>query len=81
MGMGKTLLKGIGYTKSPRTTFAFFNPKKAAFAKAAGWAMDRVRPGRRRGSTTMTAAKGLGAAAVAVPVGLWLGRKAKSRED
>lgn len=75
MGMRKKIAKGMAYAAAPKLSFAAFNPKKAAFAKAASWAMDHVTPERRRRSRSHMAMKGLGAAAVALPVGVWLGRR------
>jgi hypothetical protein len=37
-----------------------------------------VRPQRKRNTLARTAAKGLGAAAVAIPLGFWLGRRSRS---
>lgn len=73
------LLKAASYVAAPKLTFAARNPKKAALVKAGQWAMDRVTPNRRRNTAGRSALKGLGAAAVALPVGLWLGRKVMGR--
>lgn len=75
MNMKKTLLKGAGYAVAPKLSFAANNPGKAAFAKATKWAGRRVLKRKPEPSMGMTALKGLGAAAVAIPVGLWLGRR------
>lgn len=75
MGIKRKLLKGAGYIAAPKLAFALQHPRKAAFAKAASWAMNRVGPRRKSSSMGSTAAKGLGAAALALPVGLWLGRR------
>jgi hypothetical protein len=75
MGMRRKVLKGIGYATAPRLTFAALNPRKAAFAKATEWAVNRVAPGRKRRSQRNRTMTGLGAAAVAVPLGFWLGRR------
>ena len=75
MSIRKKVVKGMAYAAAPKLSFAAFNPKKAAFAKAASWAMDHVTPERRRRSKRHMAMKGLGAAAMALPVGVWLGRK------
>ena len=75
MGMKKKILKGAGYFAAPKLAFTLSHPRKAAMAKAASWAFSHVTPQRKRHSAGATAAKGLGAAAVALPVGLWLGRK------
>ncbi|CAN5655805.1 hypothetical protein BH23GEM3_BH23GEM3_13220 [soil metagenome] len=70
------LLKTAAWIKAPRLTFAAKNPRKAAFLKATGWVTDRVLPHRRKRTTaTRTAVRGLGAAAVAIPLGVWAGRK------
>jgi hypothetical protein len=75
MGMRKKLLKGIGYSTAPKATFTALNPGKAAMFSAASWTMNRMLPSRRRHSHTRTALTGIGAAAVAVPVGMWIGRR------
>lgn len=69
------LFKTASYLAAPKLTFAASNPKKAALLKAGKWAAGRVMPSRRRPSYGMMALKGLGAAAVALPIGMWLGRK------
>jgi hypothetical protein len=79
MGMRRRLMKGVGYAVAPKFTFAAMHPRKAAFGKAASWAMHRVarRSTRRSHSPAMI---GLGAAALALPVGLWLGRRFRSNQ-
>lgn len=71
------ILKLASYAAAPKLTFAARHPKRAAVAKAGKWALDRVTPSRRKPSYGAMALKGLGAAAVALPVGMWLGRKAR----
>jgi hypothetical protein len=77
MGFAKKALKTVGWVKAPRLMFARRHPRKAALLAATGWIANRVLPGRRRRRTSFarTAAQGLGAAAVAIPVGVWVGRK------
>lgn len=75
MGMKQRLLAAAGYAAAPRLAFTLQHPGKMAVASAAGWAANRMAPRRRRSSMGATAAKGLGAAALAVPVGMWLGRR------
>ncbi|MEX2584684.1 MAG: hypothetical protein WD766_15555 [Gemmatimonadota bacterium] len=75
MGMRKKMMKGVGYAAAPKATFAALNPGKAAMVKAASWTMDRVSPSRRRRSRTRSTMAGIGAAAVAIPVGFFLGRR------
>ena len=79
--MLKSLLKGAAWVKAPKLMFAAKNPKKAAFVKAVDWATDIVPTRRKRTSRLATAAKGLSAAAVAIPVGLWVGRKMRGRDE
>jgi hypothetical protein len=81
MGIKRKLLKGAGYLAAPKLAFALDMPKKAAMAKATSWALGHVTHRRRRPSMGMTAAKGLGAAAVALPLGMWLGRRMMERES
>jgi hypothetical protein len=75
MGMRKRIAKGMGYAVAPKLTFAALNPGKAAAGKAASWAVDRMMPARRRRARRSMAMKGFGAAAMAIPVGYWLGRR------
>jgi hypothetical protein len=75
MGMKRRILKGAGFLAAPKLAFAFSHPRKAAMVKATTWAMSQIPTRRRRASARMTAAKGLGAAAIALPVGMWLGRR------
>jgi hypothetical protein len=66
-------LKAIAYTKAPRTTFAVRHPVKAVRLKKMTWDM-------RHALAPRIAA--LGAAAIAVPIGLWLGgRNGRHIED
>lgn len=69
------LMKTAAWVTAPKMMFAAKNPKKAALMKAAGWAVERVRPNRRRSHLGRNTALGLGAAALAVPLGLWVGRR------
>jgi len=78
MGIRRTVLKTVGYATAPRLTFAALNPKKAAVAKMAEWAVKRVSPARQRRARNRAAITRVGAAVMAVPVGLWLGRKLRS---
>lgn len=72
------MIKTASYLAAPKMAFAAFNPRKAAVVKAGQWAMDRVRPQPRKPAYGSLALKGIGAAALAVPVGMWLGRRARS---
>ena len=74
MGMRKQIAKGVGYAIAPKFAFTALNPKKAAMAKVASWAIDRVVPERRRRNRNRNA-MGFGAAALAIPVGVWIGRR------
>lgn len=71
------LMKLASYAAAPKFTFAARHPKRAAIAKAGQWALGRVTPKRSKPAIGTMALKGLGAAAVALPVGLWLGRKGR----
>ncbi|HEX2191049.1 MAG TPA: hypothetical protein VHG51_19225 [Longimicrobiaceae bacterium] len=75
------ILKAAAWATAPKMMFAAKNPRKTALLKATQWAASRVRPAPRRRSTGRTAAVGLGAAAVAVPLGLWLGRRLRQGDD
>lgn len=69
------IMKLASYAAAPKLTFAARHPKRAAIAKAGQWALGRMMPSRRKPGYGAMALKGLGAAAVALPVGMWLGRK------
>jgi hypothetical protein len=75
MGLKKTLLKTAGVAAATKATRSFASSQGRNLSAATEWATDRIRPRRKRNSMRMTAAKGLGAAAVALPIGLWLGRR------
>ncbi|HEX2167338.1 MAG TPA: hypothetical protein VHG09_08935 [Longimicrobiales bacterium] len=62
-----TLFKAVAYSKAPRATFTMLHPGKAVRFRKFQWDM------RHAYAPRVTA---LGAAALALPVGLWLGRKA-----
>ena len=66
-----TLLKLFAYSKAPRTTFTMLHPTKAVLFRKFQWDM------RHAYAPRVTA---LGAAALALPVGLWLGRRSRSRD-
>jgi hypothetical protein len=66
-----TLLKVLAYSKAPRTTFTMLHPTKAVLFRKFQWDM------RHAYAPRVTA---LGAAALALPVGLWLGRRSRSRD-
>lgn len=90
MGMKKKVLKAAGYAAAPKLTFLASNPQKAALVKAGAWAGEQVvnrmvpnrfRPQPKRTSFGMTAVKGLGAAAIAAPLGWWLGRMLMNQSE
>lgn len=58
----------VGYARKPKPTFFLRHPVRAV-------RIMRFRHGVREAFTPRRVALGLGAAAVAVPVGMWLGRK------
>lgn len=66
-----TLLKVFAYSKAPRTTFTMLHPTKAVLFRKFQWDL------RHAYAPRVTA---LGAAALALPVGLWLGRRSRSRD-
>lgn len=76
----KKLLKTAAVAAAPKMALAAMNPKKAAALKAGKWAMGRVMRKKRGPSAGEMALKGLGAAAVALPLGLWLGRRFNARQ-
>lgn len=78
MGLKKTVMKTAGVGAAATATNRFAKSQAKNLSRAAEWATDKVRPQRKRNRMRMTAVKGLGAAAVALPVGLWLGRRRRS---
>lgn len=80
MGLRKTVAKSAFYAFSPKTAFAALNPGKAIAATAAGWAFDRIMPERKPSRGAM-AAKGIGAAALTIPLGIWLGQRFLPEND
>lgn len=58
----------VRYTKRPKTTFFLRHPVKAI-------RVARVRHDLKEAFQPRRVAIGLGAAALAVPIGLWIGRK------
>jgi hypothetical protein len=75
MGMKRKIAKGLAYATMPKATFAALNPGKAAVGKAASWAIDRASPARPHRPSSRSALAGIAAAAVALPIGIWLGRR------
>jgi hypothetical protein len=65
-----TLLKAVAYYKAPRLTFSVLHPKKAAVLKKMQWDLGHA-PAPR-----LTA---VGAAAIALPLGLMIGRMGRER--
>ena len=65
-----TLLKAVAYYKAPRVTFSVLHPKKAAILKKMQWDLGHA-PAPR-----LTA---VGAAAIALPLGLMIGRMGRER--
>ena len=55
--------------------------KKRMLARAGKWAAGQVMRKQSRSSMGGMALKGLGAAAIAVPVGMWLGRRLLAGDD
>jgi hypothetical protein len=75
------LLKTASYIAAPKLTYAARHPRKAALLKAGAWATSHMMPRRNRPSRRMTAIKGLGAAAIALPIGMWVGRRLMNRAE
>lgn len=76
----KKLLKTAARLASPHLAGAMLGRKKSPLTRAADWASGHVvRRSAPAPSMGSTALKGLGAAAVALPLGMWLGRKLRDR--
>lgn len=80
MGMRKRIAKGLLYTAAPKLTLAAFHPKKAAMGKATSWALSQMRPQPRHRSNHLGMI-GLGAAAIALPLGVLIGRRMNRPDD
>lgn len=83
MGMRKKIAKGLLYSAAPKLTFAALHPQKAAMTKAATWALSNVsnvgaRPRRQSSNLGII---GVGAAAIALPIGMLIGRHLGRNED
>jgi hypothetical protein len=76
MGVARKALKTAAWVKAPKLMFARKHPRKAAVLAATSWLTGRL-GSRRRQQTSFarTAVQGLGAAAIAIPVGIWVGRR------
>lgn len=64
-----TLLKAMAYSKAPRTTFTVLHPARAVQFRKLKWDM------RHAPAPRLTA---VGGAALALPIGLWLGRRSSA---
>ena len=73
----KKLLKTAAKLATPHLASMVLGKKKSTLSRV----MDRagLAPARSSAGMGSTALKGLGAAAVAVPVGMWLGRMLRDR--
>lgn len=81
MGMKTRMVKKIGAMTAPVVLSRMSRSGNRAVSRAGDWAADRLMPNRRRRSPMRIAATGLGAAAVALPFGLWLGRRGRSSDE
>jgi hypothetical protein len=82
--MKRKLLKAAGALAAPKLIRSISKPAGDRVLKATRHAADGVLDllplrRRRRASPMRIAAKGLGAAAIALPVGLWVGRQLWNR--
>lgn len=80
MGLRKTIMKTAAVATARRVSTRLAKRQGENIGRAADWAVDRVRP-RRKNTFARTAAKGLGAAAIALPLGMWLGRRRRGTEE
>ena len=70
--MIRELLTAVAYSKAPRTTFTVLHPTKAVLFRTFTWDMRHAHAPR---------VSALGAAALALPIGIWLGRKRAQRQN
>ena len=66
------IIKAAAYSKAPRATFAVLHPRRAVLLKKFGWDM------RHAHAPRVTA---VGAAVLALPIGLWLGRRGRNGSE
>lgn len=64
--MLKTLAKGYAYTHRPQLTFAALHPREAAHLKKMEWDLRHAYAPRLAGAIALT---------VALPLGIWIGRR------
>ena len=78
MGIRKTVVKKVGSSDLPKAARGALHTGRHRVERATNRALDRAIPARRRRSRRRSALAGLGAAAAAVPVGMWLGRRMRA---
>jgi len=71
-----SLIKAAAYVKAPRTTFAVVHPGKAMRLKKLQWQFKHTEAPRWAAT-----AGAVGAAALALPLGLVIGRRRGNRSD
>jgi hypothetical protein len=82
MGIAKKMMKGGAYVTVAKKVAKELSPGKETVEKAASKALGRISPARRRRRTRNRAMfTGLVAAAVAVPLGILLGRRYLTSDD
>ncbi len=74
MRLREQLSMGGNHGFTPRLTYASRHPGRAAARRIANDTMDRVSPMRRRRARRRARFTGLGAAMLAIPIGIWIGR-------
>lgn len=83
MSTKRRLLKAAVVTAAPRLLARVTGSRRRndPLTRATNWATGLVGRRRRRTPVGRLALQGLGAAALAVPLGLWVGRKVRGEEE
>lgn len=81
MGIRKRVVKKVGSSDLPKAARGALHTGRHRVERVTNRALDRAIPSRRRRTRRRAALAGLGAAAAAVPVGMWLGRRMRTDHE
>jgi hypothetical protein len=73
--MRKQLVKRAGYAVAPIASGAALKTGRKAVERAASWALDQATGARRRRARRQRWLAGVGAAALTIPFGMWIGKR------
>ncbi len=80
MSMRKQVVKKVGGHDLSKAARGALHSGRSAVERATNRALDKAVPARRRRARRRSAIAGLGAAAAAIPVGVWLGRRMRAED-